>query len=86
MDAATPFVAHMSAPNQKKKRERNKEGSSLCDISWTGPLNRSVNESRNLEKPLNSPSGALCVCLHSVYLHEDTVFARSVLSVLLRQC
>lgn len=54
----------------------------MCDISWTGPLNRSVHGRRSLEKPLNSPSGVCTVC---VSLHEDIVFARSVFSVLFRQ-
>lgn len=86
MEVATPYVAHTSAPNQKKEKKKERKKEAACvQLDWAAePV--CVCGSCNLEKPLNSPSGAMCVCLHSVYLHEDIVFARSVLSVLFRQC
>lgn len=73
-------------PESPTRLHQTKEKQCVWHQLWPGPLNRSVYGSRNLEEPLNSPSGALCVCLHSVYLHADIVFARSVLSALFRQC
>lgn len=57
-----PTRPHVCTKPKKKKRKKQHGWHQL----WTELLNRSVDGSRNLEKPLNSPSGGLgwFVCVH----------------------
>lgn len=87
-------LAHTSAPEQKKFKKKKKQRG--WHQLWTKLFNRSVDGSRNLEKPLNSPSGGLdwcvyvckrgSVCIVCISIRDLFEFGRSVLSVLFRHC